>query len=725
MLKVLLGSFFDKEEAPDLRSRIHSCLSKSAVSNPRCTTEEYDEAVQLAATDMTNGYGTIIPPPVERPEVIFEVDTDEFTPWLRRGLYLVVALAAAVVAAVILPDSVKFWVRPENTKATAPELASGTSTSSASSPENGESLATATTSDPILENMVVSPSREPKESIAAQFEPSESSISLPRPSSASIAIADVESMDNKEIVGVIDSQLNFLWDRVGLTTTQNIQVDVWLDRAANAIVGRPATNAEKQVFHSNKSENRIAKYVDSLISSNEFSRFWSLRLAEHYLGRKLPPTRDLSGAEYAFLEWLQDSLTQKIFIGDIEQQLIDGPSVADYASSRSDPASLWLIEVMEKTYNNHRETFDQLVPPVKRRQPREESLIGVSRQLMRIAGNPAMVCSQCHVDEAANSDMRNYVSMPKQQFAVGDSSFWSVPANFSGLTIVHQTFERTLKTEPPVGFYYEDGEGRMKLATMGPPTLRKSDLANKSLGEWFRTSSEPRRAIVELAWGYIFKQPLVPAIGLSEGEGLTERDDLRELLANQMQLRKADLGTLVSWIVFTKSFRLEGMKTDTPWYIKSTEPQIAESQRRMRLFGGFSGYQSAVSESGKLSPSKVATWLDQKRAFQKAETATLAQAGKDHKPKVAPNSSKVEYSEDQVRFFISVEQPYSHLKALSQRWANSAMSWQMLLEHAYLATDARFPTKVERDEANKLFESSGRDRAKALVVIANGRLGSW
>ena len=725
MLKVLLASFFEKEEAPDLRLRIHSCLSKSSVSNPRCSPEEYDDAVQLAAADMTNGYGTVIPPPVERSEVISDVDDDAFAPWLRRGLYLVAALAAVVIAAVLLPNSVKFWAQPENGKATAPELASSPPATGSPASENRESLATASPSGPTPENMVEPPARATKESIAAQFETAENSSVSPPISSVSIASVDVESMDNKEIVRVIDSQLSFLWDRVGLTTTQNIQVDMWLDRAANAIIGRPATNAEKQVFYSNKSENRIANYVDSLISSDEFSRFWSLRLAEHYLGRKLPPKRDLSGAEYAFLEWLEDSLTQKTFVGDIEQQLIDGPSVADNLSVRSDPASLWLIEVMEKTYSNHRETFDQLVPPVKRRQPRDESLIGVSRQLMRIAGNPAMVCSQCHVDEAASSDMRNYLSMTSQQFAVGASSFWSVPANFSGLTIVHQTFERTLKTEPPVEYYYEDGEGRMKLATIGPPTLRKGDLANKSLGEWFRTSLEPRRAIIELAWGQIFKQPLVPAIGLSEEEGLTERDDLRELLANQMQLRKADLGTLVRWIVFTKSFRLDGMKTDAPWYLKSTEPQIAESQRRMRLFGGFSGYQSAVAESGKLSPSKVATWLDQKRAFQKAESATLAQAGRDQKPKVAPKSSKIEYSEDQVRFFISVEQPYSHLKALSQRWANSSMSWQMLLEHAYLATDARFPTKVERDEANKLFETSGKDRAKALVVIVNGRLGSW
>lgn len=725
MLKTLLESFFEREEAPDLRSRIQSSLSKSTVASPRCTMEEYDQAMQMATADIANGYGLTIPPPVERSDVVMDVESDDYTIWLRRGFYLVATLAALLILALLLPDSIKRWAQPENTKSTAPEIASGTPESGLKSREDQEKAATDLPSDQKTENLVVSPKLEPKESIAAKFEASEKSSTPPSSSSLTSPSVAVEMMGNNEIVGVIDSQLNFLWDRVGLTTTQNIPMDSLLDRAANAIVGRPATNAEKQVFQSGKNEERMAKFVDSLISSSEFPRFWSVRLAEYYLGRKLPPARDLSVAESSFVEWLQESLTQKVFIGDIEKQLVDGPTKTADIGLRSDPASLWLIEVMEKTSNNHRENADQLVPAVKRRLPRDESLIGVSRQLMRIAGNPAMVCSQCHIDEAGSSDMRNYISMSSQQLAFGASSFWSVPANFSGISVVHEASQRSLKLERSAEYFYEDGEGRMKVAASGPPSLRKGELTNKSLGEWFRTSPEPRRAIIELAWGQIFNQPLVPALGLSEAEGLNERDDLRELLANQMQLHKADLGTLVRWIVFAKPFRLEGTKMDAPWYLKSTEPQIAESQRRMRLFAGFAGYPSVTAESGRPSATKVATWLDQNRAFQKADSATLAQPGQEQKTKGTPKSRKIEYTEDQVRFFIAADQPYSLLKALSLRWANSAMNWQMLLEHAYLATDARFPSKTERDEANKVFESAGRDRSKALVVIVNSRLGSW
>ena len=348
ILKSLLDSFFRKEEAPDLRSRIHSCVSKTSVASPRCTAEDYDEAVRMATTDFANGYGLVMPPPIERIGVDAELESDDYTPWLRRGMYLVAALAAAVVMALLLPGSVKTWVQPENTKPAgtdlvtdAPAPSSGTSATGTSAtgtsaiekkePENEASLASISPADGSpaeqhRENTVESQNGDPRESIAVQFETAEDSNTPSRVSNLANRGADVEAMSHREIVGVIDSQLSFLWDRVGLTTTQAIQTDAWLDRAASAIVGRPATNAEKQVFHSGKNEDRIASYVDNLISSSEFSRFWSQRLGEHYLGRKLPPTRDLSGAEYAFLEWLEDSIAQKVFLGEIEQQLIDGPS---------------------------------------------------------------------------------------------------------------------------------------------------------------------------------------------------------------------------------------------------------------------------------------------------------------------------------------------------------------------------------------------------------------
>jgi len=48
----------------------------------------------------------------------------------------------------------------------------------------------------------------------------------------------------------------------------------------------------------------------------------------------------------------------------------------------------------------------------------------------------------------------------------------------------------------------------------------------------------------------------------------------------------------------------------------------------------------------------------------------------------------------------------------------------MLLEHAYLVSDSRFPTQNERDESEKLLKAVEQDRAKTLVMIINARLGS-
>lgn len=763
VLTMLLEDFLGEEAPPDLKSRLLASLETTVsenglptqvgLANARCSSEDYDDAIRAATKDMKNGYGTSIPALLETPELASR-SADGTMVWIRRGVYLALALAAAVMGAVFAPSALK----SRNTREIRSEIAKSSETLDkqaidkqdleTKSPDvvvavdqsnNGPSNDRANI---VNESVAATPTKPKDDTFGEQGKPSVNRLlesiasrsDKPKgqdigPIVSNMPAASVvgNAMNDAEIVAIIDSQLNYLWSRVGLTAATSVQMDVWLDRAATAILGRQATAAEKEAFRSNKGENRVANYVDQLISGSEFSRYWSTRLAEHYLGKRLLATRDLSVSEYAFLEWLDESLSEKVFIGEIERTMISGPVVDRSVGSRvrKDPASYWLAETMERTATNPGDSADQLVPPAKRHQPRQESLIGVSRQLMRLSGNPSMVCSQCHTDETVGSDLRGYISMSKTQISAGSNSFWSVPASLSGLTLLHQTFERTIRTQPPTDYFYEDGEGRMKLAIAGLPSVQKIQNGNKPLDEWFDSSAEPRRAIVEMIWGQIFKQPLVPVMGLSEEEGLNERVDLRDLLASQMQLRKADLGSLVRWIVFSKSFRIEGLKTDAPWYLKSTESQIAESRRKMRMFAGFPATESLIAESGKLSLGRVASWIDQKRSFQKANDATLAQGAGGKTPGKGPKTLKLDYSEDQVRYLVSIEEPYSQLKALSERWAKSPMSWQMLLEHVYLATDARFPTRLERDDANKLFESSGKDRAKTLVMIVNARLGSW
>ncbi len=742
LLSAFLEDFLNEDGPPDLKPRILARLEKIATgkevpiqfkyADALCTCDEYDEAVQAASKEIANGYGKHVPPaPVE---LAGAVDGD-FGIWIRRGILLVAALAAALLAAMFLPDALK----PRHDVHNQVEIAN-----KGAVPNNP---ITKNPSSSVASEVPDKSSNSPKDSLAVTplengSRPSDDPASVARETIASQANLAVKQdtplitknnsasgdaskvIGNEEVIGVINSQLSYLWNRVGLTAAPKVQIDVWLDRAAIAILGRVATAAEKESFRSSKSDSRVANYVDNLVSSDDFARFWSVKLAEHYLGKRLPTLRSPPKAESAFVEWLKASLVQKVFIGDIERQMIDGPKGGlDDQNLRTDPAAYWLTETMERAAINQRESIE-LVPPAKRRNQREESLIGVSRQLMRLSANPSMVCSQCHIDDTSSSDLHGYISMSKEQENTGSNKFWSVPSNLSGLTLLNQSAERRLKSEPQRDYFYEDAEGRMKLANAAPPSLRK-DKSGLSLGEWFSSSSEPRRAIVEMVWGQLFKQPLVPVVGLSDEEGLNERVDLRELLASQIQFQKAELGSLVRWIVSSEIFRLEGQKTDAPWYLKSTESQIAESQRRMRMFAGFPAPNSIVAESGKLPPGKIASWIDQKGSFQKSGAATLAQGANVKSQDKPRNTFKLDYSEDQVRYLISIEEPYSKLVALAKRWGNSSMSWQMLLEHAYLATDARFPSRAEQDEALKLFEASGKDRTRSVVMIVNARLGSW
>ena len=718
MLSMLLRDFLSENRPPDFRPRILSKLKNVVPGNApsALTNAEFDQAVQVASREINDGYGVVIPPPV----ATVPADDRELALWIRRNLILTAALAAAVMGAIFLPNVLRSW----NGTPTGPSIAkdaiqpnSNSNISLDPSDRNNKepdtSLPLATSSDDAEKESIAQNSVKPK----SQTLPSSTS----QVSQTSVAS---NAMKDGEIVSVIDNQLSFLWKRVGMTVASEVQTEVWLDRVAVAVLGRQATSAEKEAFRSNKSESKIANYVDGLLSSGEFSRYWSSRLAEHYLGKRLRSTRDQSEMELAFVAWLEEEGLQKAFVGNLERQIIAGPENRSYGTVvRTDAAAYWIAETMERAATVQRESMES-VSLLKKREPREESLIGVSRQLMRLSGNPSLVCSQCHIDETASSDLRGYIAMSKVKGSVGSNAFWRVPASLSGLTLSYQDSKRSLRQEVAKDYFYEDSDGRMKLANSGPPSLMKATGENNSLAEWFGVSSEPRRAIVDMIWDTVFEQPLVPAIGLSEGEGLSERVDLRDLLASQMQARKADLGTLVRWVVLSKALWLEGPKTDAPWYLKSTESQIAASQKQMRIFASYPRIDSANVESGKLPTGKVLSWIEQKRSFQKSDAA-LAQGANATGQSRNSKQLKLDYSEDQIRYLISVDEPYSQVKAVADRWANSSMSWPMLLEHAYLATDARFPTRAERDEADKLLDATGKNRMRTLVMLVNARLGSW
>ncbi|HUP81609.1 MAG TPA: hypothetical protein VM260_23865, partial [Pirellula sp.] len=241
MLSALLEDFLNQNGPPDLKPRILARLEKIGTgkevpiqSNYAC--DEYDHAMQAASKEIESGYEKNVPPaPVEIAEAVDE----DFAIWIRRGILLVAALAAVVIAAIFLPDSMNSRQGVLNQTKLA---------------TNGSAQNNPITEIPAMSVTKGAPdksSNSPTDSLAVTplengRRPSHDPASMARDTIASPSILAVKQdtplitknnsvpgdvskvIGNEEVVGVIDSQLNYLWNRVGLTAAPKVQIDVWL-----------------------------------------------------------------------------------------------------------------------------------------------------------------------------------------------------------------------------------------------------------------------------------------------------------------------------------------------------------------------------------------------------------------------------------------------------------------------------------------------------------------
>ncbi|MCY2980153.1 MAG: DUF1549 domain-containing protein [Planctomycetota bacterium] len=747
ILSNLLNDVVCEHIPPDLTNRIvtqfnrvTAAESASSTTNSPATLQErsgssfslsdYDEAVAFAESELARGYGLIIPPPVDNTESRYQLADKQLSVWIQRGTMLVAALAACVLAVLLIPPGLqtKPTGAPQNKDIAVLQMDQATRVDQTTVPpqvSNQPNSIAVTVADPDSNDRPFPNERQianaPDNRVDNAYKPQNSPIIAPNihePSSPSKRMLD------KEVIGIIDDQLKHLWKRVGVTPQPNIKTELWLERSALAIVGRLPTDAEKEAFRINKSENRNVEYVDKLIASQEFSKRWSELVAGHYLGKRVVGVRSQPGPQLSFVKWIADSLSNKVFVGDIEREMISGPSsdpVVESPSLRTDPAAFWLADILERSEVDHRESSEHLSK--KQLEQKNVGLVAAARQTMRIGGNASMVCSQCHDGETGNNDFNNYLA--SAQTVRGQDSFWKVPASLSGVSLDRRVpGVRALKVMKSSEYFFEDAEGRLKLAVAGPPTQISGNTTRSSLADWFRSSVEPRRAMVELVWNEVFKQPLFPILGLTEEEGKNDRAELRDFLASQMQTGERDLGALIRWMVLSSAFRVDGQKMDSPWYLKATAEQIAEAQKQTRLFASLVSSESPILDSKWTSMNQVATWVKANRSYELNNQALAQGAISPTSPNGLPKTSKPNYSEDQVRFLVSVSKPYRKVSEIADRLAASQMSWPMLLEHAYLVSDSRFPTQNERDESEKLLKDVEQDRAKTLVMIINARLGS-
>jgi hypothetical protein len=380
--------------------------------------------------------------------------------------------------------------------------------------------------------------------------------------------------------------------------------------------------------------------------------------------------------------------------------------------------SEWLTPTDSETEDLHASTGN-----VSKEQS-QAVFVSASRQWMRITGSSALVCSQCHEGDSHSKGFESFLASTVSNR--GTESFWNVSANLTPFATERIKDRNVLKVGKAKDLFVEDSDGRMKVMK---PTVARSDSDTESaraLGDWLLTSEEARKSLVDSVWDEIFGQPLVPVLGLTDQEGLHERVQLRDLLAKQMQQRQTDLGTVVRWLVMSTAFGVESPKVDTPWYLKATDSQVADAQYQLKLFAASSVMKLEASDStqqGPASPSLLASWIDSSRKDD-SNNPTLAQpsasvtAAKQESSKL----SKLIYTDSQIRFLMENKRPYDQVALFAERIGKSSMAFPKMVDHAFLATSARFPGSNERELALKVFEVSNRDSVRALMILLNAQL---
>ena len=725
-----------------------SAISSSAISSSVIalfTESEHLSATNFALREHQGGAYVIPPTIVIGSNKNYQAEPD-LAAWIRRASFLVAALAAALVGVLLYPvlsptkianDPVKGSsanLQFEEPKALLVEASeSNGNQSEASVPSsmmaNGEMNASTIptiASENGLEKL--------EQSKVATQVLGPNDVNTQRVKRSGSEPIRQGSLQDKDMVAIIDGQLKHLWERLGIEPMNDIKTEAWLERSTETIVGRLPTAAEKEAFRISKGSKKNLEFVDRLISSDEFSRKWSFVLANHYLGRSSSglDSKQSTVAEKVFVSWLSQSLSKHTFTGELEREMMTGPrdeiasdvtSESGGALIRTDPASYLLTEWFAQS-DKEKHDLENTSGGVSKRQ-KDKSFVSASRQLMRIVGNNATVCSQCHEGDSHSNGIESFLASTVSNR--GTEPFWSVSANLTPFSIERRGQAGSfLKVGKYDDLFVEDMEGRMKVIQPLIATRDTGKAFTQALGDWLSSSVEARKSLVDSIWNEVFGQPLVPMLGLTDKEGLPERVQLRDLLAKQMQQDQTDLGTVVRWLVLSNAFRAETPKVDTPWYLKATESQLADVQNQLKLFAA-----SSISKAEAIAPGQdnttslalLAGWVEANRMDELNNNAlaqpsiSLPAANQESIKK-----NKLVFSEAQIRFFMSSKEPYDQVALFAERIGQSSMNFPKMVDHAFLATQSRFPTVDERELATKVYEISNRNAVNALTMLVNAQM---
>jgi hypothetical protein len=542
----------------------------------------------------------------------------------------------------------------------------------------------------------------------------------------SARVLSLGMLEDREIVSVIDSQFQQIWKSLGMPQSDMVsggqaslkKRGLTADRIARLLLHRVATDSELEAIRLDKlsEDSSLERLVASWISSDEFDRVWSARLANFYMGGRI----ESSQQAVVFREWLATQIRDDVPLEQVQRQVLLGLSQADHPAYFlvdywSDRGDRWSLppnspQVAWVGYGDSE---------VKR-------LEGLSHLFLKVTSNPAMVCTQCHGTEgtSAPSWFADRVAMGTGSGggsgigSVGSKSvdFDSIAALMVGIAQpgVSELFQRQ-----------QDDQVR-KIAARFPDGKRVgSELSfEQAIDGWLEQGSHSQSGLLNALWRGFFGVGLESAFGLDGAVALEARRDLVGYLGKQVVERGAGLRRVVYWMLMSDPARQAEESLTYAQYMVMDAQRLQDYLQRQAVFKSLvlDDSRSAVRDEAWLVGYASALFPEQADGLERSFLAQPSNQVQGGNKRASSEGQAVQWPGG----LLQAELGYRAAGDRARRWAGllsaSELSQSALIDHAYLMTKHRFATAREiRAWSSTSWTKSERSSAvlKLLMGVAS------
>ncbi len=536
-------------------------------------------------------------------------------------------------------------------------------------------------------------SEKNQEQVAAQDPPQGAEMASALPSAGVLSLGTLE---DREIVSVIDSQFQQIWKSLGMPQSDMVsggqaslkKRGLTADRIARLLLHRVATDSELEAIRLDKlsEDTQLERLVASWISSDEFDRVWSTRLANFYMGGRI----ESSQQAVVFREWLAAQIRDDVPLEQVQRQVLLGLSQADHPAYFlvdywSDRGDRWSLppNSPQVAWVGYGDT------EVKR-------LEGLSQLFLTVTSNPAMVCTQCHGAEGASAP-----SWLADRAAPGGGLGGSKSVDFDSISALMVGIAQPGVSEL---FRRQQDDQVRKIAARFPDGKRVgSELSfEQTIDGWLEQGSHSHSGLLNALWRDFFGVGLESAFGLDGAVALEARRDLVGYLGKQIVARRAGLRQLVYWMLMSDPARQSEESLSYAQYMVMDAQRLEDYLQRQEVFKSLvlDDSRSAVRDEAWLVGYASALFPEQAEGLERSFLAQPSNQVQGGSKRASAEGLDQGLDPGQwPRGLLHAEIGYRVAGDRARRWADllsaSELSDSALIDHAYLMTKHRFATARE------------------------------